>query len=62
MLHEDFMQVIQHGWDIHIQTEDKTKRLGAKCKNLRKVLRAWHAQLANLAKTVENNEGSSISP
>jgi hypothetical protein len=55
MMHEDFMQVMQHGWRIHTQEEDKAKRLGAKFKNLRRVLKAWHNQLASLAKTIGSN-------
>jgi hypothetical protein len=40
MMHEDFMQVMQHGWGTHTQEEDKAKKLEAKFKNLRRVLRA----------------------
>jgi hypothetical protein len=35
---------------------DKAKKLGDKFKNLRKVLRQWHAQQCNLAKIIENNK------
>jgi hypothetical protein len=30
--------------------------MGAKLKHLRKILRQWHQQLSNLAKTIENNK------
>jgi hypothetical protein len=39
MLHEDFMQVLNHGWSIPVQLTDKAKKFGAKFKNLRRVLR-----------------------
>jgi hypothetical protein len=34
---------------------DKARKLGAKFKNLRRVLRAWQQQLSNLAATIMNN-------
>jgi hypothetical protein len=40
MLHEDFMEVLQHGWSILVSSLDKAKLLGAKFKNLRRVLRS----------------------
>jgi hypothetical protein len=56
MLHNDFMDVMSHGWNILTQIEDKAKILGAKFKTLRRVLRLWHSQLSNLAATISNNK------
>jgi exonuclease III len=56
LLHNDFMEVMNHGWNVPTAIEDKAKKLGAKLKNLRRVLRAWHSQLSNLAATIENNK------
>jgi hypothetical protein len=39
MLHEEFMQVLNHGWSIPVQLTDEAKKLEAKFKNLRRVLR-----------------------
>jgi hypothetical protein len=41
MEHENFMEVVQHGWSLPTNQEDKAKNLNAKFKNLRRVLRAW---------------------
>jgi hypothetical protein len=54
MLHEDFMQVLNHGWSIPVQLTNKAKKLGAKFKNLRRVLRLWHQQLSNLMAILRN--------
>jgi hypothetical protein len=56
MLHEEFMQFLNHGWSIPVQGTDEVKMLGAKFKNLRRVLRWWHKQLSNLAATIKNNK------
>jgi hypothetical protein len=56
MLHEEFMQVLHHGWSVPIPFSDKARKLGAKFKNLRRVLRAWQQQLSNLAATIRNNK------
>jgi hypothetical protein len=47
LLHSDFMDVMNHGWAIPTRIEDRARRVGAKFKNLRRVLRAWHSQLSN---------------
>jgi hypothetical protein len=35
---------------------DSAKRMMAKFKNLRRVLRCWYAQTSNLATTIQNNK------
>jgi hypothetical protein len=40
LLHPDFMDVINHGWAIPTVIEDRARKVGAKLKNLRRVLRA----------------------
>jgi hypothetical protein len=39
LLHEDFMQVMEHGWNVPTTHSDKAKMVGVKFKNLRRVLR-----------------------
>jgi hypothetical protein len=56
LLHEEFMNVLQHGWTTPVFVTDRAKLLGAKFKNLRKVLRNWQAHLGNLTKCIENNK------
>jgi hypothetical protein len=56
ILHEDFMGVLQYGWSIPVSSQDKEKLLGAKFKNLRRVLRSWQSNLSNLAATLSNNK------
>jgi hypothetical protein len=56
LLHDDFMQVMQHGWNIPVPYSDKAKRLGGKFKNLRRVLRNWYSKLSNLKITIANNQ------
>jgi hypothetical protein len=56
MLHEDFMNVFQHGWNIPVQHHDKAKMIGAKFKNLRRVLKYWHSNLSNLAAVITNTK------
>jgi hypothetical protein len=34
----------------------RAQRLGAKFKNLRRVLKVWHAQLSNINVTIQNNK------
>jgi hypothetical protein len=50
--HEQFNQVMMHGWSIPTYHLDKARILGAKFKNLRRVLRHWHKQISNLASTI----------
>jgi hypothetical protein len=56
LLHDDFMQVIEHGWSVPTFQSDKAKVMTAKLKNLRRVLRAWQFQLSNLSTTISNNK------
>jgi hypothetical protein len=56
MLHDDFAQVVQQGWDQPCFHSDKAKILTAKLKFLRRSLRAWQQNLSSLAKTIENNK------
>jgi hypothetical protein len=56
MNHEDFMQVMQYGWTVPVAHLDKAKKLMAKFKNLRRVLRVWHSKLSNLAATITSNK------
>jgi hypothetical protein len=47
---------MQHGWNTPSPCTDPAKRLVAKFKNFRRVLRFWYSQLANLSKTIESNK------
>jgi exonuclease III len=38
MNHEDFMQIMQHGWTVPVAHSNKAKKLMTKFKNLRRVL------------------------
>jgi hypothetical protein len=50
------MQTLEHGWNLPCNQVHKAKKLGAKFKTLRKVLRQWHSQISNLTKVIENNK------
>jgi hypothetical protein len=52
--HDQFMEVVAHGWNIHVQHQDAAKILIAKFKNLRRVLRAWQSQLSSLKANIFN--------
>lgn len=54
MEHEQFMAVVNHGWNLPEPHVDAAKRISAKFKNLRRVLKAWHLQLSNLKTTINN--------
>jgi hypothetical protein len=56
MLHDEFMEIVENCWHILNYQTDKAKKMGAKLKHLRKILRQWHQWLSNLAKTIENNK------
>jgi hypothetical protein len=56
MLHGDFLQNMEHGWNVPVTQEDRTMKVTAKFKNLRRVLRSWHSQLSNLSATISNNK------
>jgi len=52
--HENFIPVLQHAWQLSVLSNDSAKRISAKFKNLRRVLKAWKAQLPNLASAIQN--------
>jgi hypothetical protein len=39
LLHENFMPVMHHGWNLQVLPQDSAKKLMVKFKNLRRVLR-----------------------
>jgi hypothetical protein len=56
MMRDEFMQIMEHGWNLPNSQTDLAKSLGSKFKNLRKVLRQWHNNTQSLAKTIDNNK------
>lgn len=56
--HEDFMSVLQHGWSVEVNHTDKSRRINAKFKNLRRILKAWNANLPNLASAIQNSKNT----
>ena len=54
MEHEVFMDVVRHGWNLPTFQTDKAKVISTKFKNLRRVLKAWQAQLSSLKGNIEN--------
>ena len=54
MEHEHFLQIVQHGWSIPTFQTDVAKRLTAKFKNLRRVLKAWQQNISSLSATISN--------
>lgn len=54
MEHEHFLQMVQHGWSVPVSTDDPAKLIMARFKNLRRVLKAWHAHISSLALLIEN--------
>jgi hypothetical protein len=56
MLHDDFMQIMEQGWNLPNNQTDKEKREGLKLKNLRTVFRQCQGQMENLAKVIDNNK------
>jgi hypothetical protein len=54
MEHQDFMEVVQHGWYAPPYITDLAKLITAKFKNLRRNLRAWSKTLSNLRSTISN--------
>jgi hypothetical protein len=46
--------VVAHGWAVPTNQTDSAKILTAKFKNLRRVLKAWQAQLSSLKANVAN--------
>jgi hypothetical protein len=56
MMHEDFLEIVQYGWQTPSNQVDKAKKMDAKLKELRKTLRQCHQQLSNLAKNIKHNK------
>jgi uncharacterized protein YkvS len=56
MMRDEFMQIMEHGWNQLNNQPDVAKRLGQKFKNMRKILREWHNGLQSLGKAIENNK------
>ena len=54
MEHEHFLEVIQHGWSLHVFATDKAKIISAKFKNLRRVIKAWQIHLSSLKENIKN--------
>ncbi|PVH33721.1 hypothetical protein PAHAL_8G054400 [Panicum hallii] len=54
MEHEHFWAVVQHGWSLPTQQTDAAKIIIEKFKNLRRVIRAWQAQLSSLKTNISN--------
>lgn len=54
MEHEQFMDIVAHGWSIPTNQTDKAKILTAKFNNLIRVLRAWQTNLSSLKANIEN--------
>jgi hypothetical protein len=54
MTHEHFLDVVAHGLSVPMFQIDIAKKITAKFKNLRRVLRAWQGQLSNLKANIEN--------
>lgn len=50
MEHEDFLCVVQHGWNVTTQQVDKSKIISAKFKNLKRLLKAWQSKVSNIKK------------
>jgi hypothetical protein len=50
------MPVMQHDWNVAVRPMDSAKKMMAKFKNLRRVLRCWYAQISNLTTTIQNNK------
>lgn len=54
MMHDTFLEQVQQGWFSPVFHSDAAKRLTAKFKNLRKVLKDWSRSLSNLQQTIDN--------
>jgi len=54
MEHEHFFSVVQHAWSLLVPHNDMTKKISAKFKNLRRVIRAWHSHLSSLKANIAN--------
>jgi hypothetical protein len=56
LLREEFLPVMQHGWNVPVFQQDHAKKISAKFKNLHRVLKMWHYQLFKLSSIIENNK------
>lgn len=54
MEHDQFMQVVNHGWSLPTFQTDSAKNLMAKFKNLRRVLKAWQKHISSLTANITN--------
>ena len=54
MEHEQFLNIVQHGWSLPTFQSDSGKVITVKFKNLRRVIRAWQSQLSNLKANIAN--------
>lgn len=54
MEHENFMAVVQHGWNLPTTQTDKAKLITEKFKNLRRVLKYWHTKISGLKTIISN--------
>jgi hypothetical protein len=56
MMREEFMQIMENGWNLPNSQSDVAKKPALKFKNLRRALRDWQSSLQSLTKTIENNK------
>ena len=54
MEHEHFLSIVQHAWSLPVQQQDMAKRISAKFKNLRRVIKAWQSHLSSLDVNISN--------
>ena len=54
MEHEHFMDIVQHGWALPTIHSDKAKIISGKFKNLRRVIKAWQANISSLKVNINN--------
>lgn len=54
--HRDFPQVMQHAWAIPPTHTDAAKRISAKLKTARRILKEWSKLLPNLSKIIANTK------
>jgi len=54
MEHEQFVNIVHHGWSLPTFQTNAAKIITAKFKNLKMVIKAWQAQLSSLKATISN--------
>ena len=54
MEHEQFLNIVQHGWSLPTFQSDSGKVITAKFKNIRRVIRAWQSHLSSLKANISN--------